>query len=278
VSLPEADLPKVVLPEVRLPGEKTSPDAPTQGALPGADSGDKPAGTQDQPPAEKDDTAKRVDTGTSTGTTATGPQAPAPSPVARPADDPSLLLALGIGGAALLLALAALVIVVLRRRSRPATTSDPLMPKAFLNDIGGATEHKSYELGAKPIIVGRLQGPDTDAASYVVIDESTVGRRHALLEYKDHSFWVSDQNSLNGTFVNNSRIDAPTRLKHGDRIRFHKHEFEFLVLDMFETDRTMMSETVFAKMASEPEDDDATVVRESSTAEPSPEDPTVTRP
>jgi pSer/pThr/pTyr-binding forkhead associated (FHA) protein len=151
------------------------------------------------------------------------------------------------------------------------------MPKAFLNDIGGASAHTSYELGAKPIIVGRLRGADAEAADYVVIDESTVGRRHALLEYKDHSFWVSDQNSLNGTFVNDTRIDAPARLKHGDRIRFHKHEFEFLVLDMFETDRTMMSETVFARLAGEPEDDDATVVRDGLPTSPSPEDPTLTR-
>ena len=90
-----------------------------------------------------------------------------------------------------------------------------------------------------------------------------------MIEYKDHSFWVIDQGSLNGTFVNNKRIEAETRLKHGDRLRFHKHEFEFLVLDMFETDRTMMGETLFADVSSEleVEDDDVTRQRQATGSE-----------
>ena len=277
VTLPDTDLPKVTLPDVRRRGEPAAADSaaphipdsgksistpalPVAPAIPGS-TGKRPAADETVPPV----------------------QAAASAPSERSSPEPpqagyAQFLALALGGAALLLALAA-ILIVLRRRAQPAREADPLMPKAFLNDIGGATTQKSYELGAKPIIVGRLKGPESDAADYVVIDESTVGRRHALLEYKEHSFWVSDQNSLNGTFVNNTRIEAPTRLKHGDRVRFHKHEFEFLALDMFETDRTMMSETVFAKMLGEPEDDDdATVVREGAEAPPSPEDPTVTRP
>jgi Mg-chelatase subunit ChlD len=277
VSLPDTDLPKVSLPEVRLRGE-----AAATGTSPAADpaSGPSVAAPPATPAAGGDTDRAPQDPARSVAAAAPAADTAASAPPAGGAtDDPSLWLSFAVGGTALLLALAALVIVMLRRRGgRPASAADPLMPKAFLNDVGGATAHKSYELGARPIIVGRLRGPDTEAADFVVIDESTVGRRHALLEYKEHSFWVSDQNSLNGTFVNNTRIDAPTRLKHGDRIRFHKHEFEFLVLDMFETDRTMMSETVFARLAGEPEDDDATVVRDSAPAAPSPEDPTVTRP
>lgn len=279
VSLPESDLPKVNLPEIRLPGDKPaadpSPAGSTSPATPGKAASDAP--TTGGPATGSTTGATPGESPALPDTRPALPDARTASSAAKPDDDVSLLLALAAGGAALLLALAALAIVLLRRRVRPVATTDPLMPKAFLNDIGGVTAHKSYEVGAKPIIVGRLRGPDTDAACYVVIDESTVGRRHALLQYKEHSFWVSDQNSLNGTFVNNTRVDAPTRLKHGDRIRFHKHEFEFLVLDMFETDRTMMSETVFAKMASEPGEDDSTVVREGAVANPSPEDPTVTR-
>ena len=211
-----------------------------------------------------------------------------PAPPAPPRDDTPLMLILGIGGAALLLALVALIVVLARRKGGATHGADVLMPKAFLNDLGGITEQKSYELDDKPTIVGRLRGPATDAAHYIVIDETTVGRRHALFEYKEHSFWVTDQNSLNGTFVNNRRIEEATRLKHGDRVRFHKHEFEFLVLDMFETDRTMMSNTLFADLGEhshvpadeEKEEDDATEIKagESVAREPSPSDPTITRP
>ena len=276
VSLPDTDLPKVSLPAIRLRGEEAA-----TGTSPAADpaTGQSVAAPPATPAAGGDTDKAPQDPAASVAAAPpaadTGPSAP---PAGGATDDPSLLLSLAVGGTALLLALAALVIVMLRRRGdRPTSAADPLMPKAFLNDIGGATEHKSYELGTRPIIVGRLRSPDIEAADYVVIDESTVGRRHALIEYKEHSFWVSDQNSLNGTFVNDTRIDAPTRLKHGDRIRFHKHEFEFLVLDMFETDRTMMSETVFGRLAGEPEDEDATVVRDGVPTAPSAEDPTVTR-
>jgi pSer/pThr/pTyr-binding forkhead associated (FHA) protein len=174
----------------------------------------------------------------------------------------------------------------MRRRPATAAPSDALMPKAFLNDVAGCTEKQSYEVGSKPIVVGRIKGSDSEAADFIVIDETTIGRRHALIEYKEHSFWVTDQNSLNGTFVNNTRIESGMRLKHGDRIRFHKHEFEFLVLDMFETDRTMMSETVFADLTpssddDDDDDDDDTVVRADDEnferSDPSVENPTSTR-
>jgi len=277
VSLPETDLPKVTLPEVNIGGETGAATAPAGEKLARADA---PA-----PAQEPQSSAKSPDSTQPRPTK--DPPPPPPPPPAPPADDTPLMLILGIGGAALLLALVALIVALARRKSGSATGTDVLMPKAFLNDLGGVTEQKSYELDEKPTIVGRLRGPTTDAAHYIVIDETTVGRRHALFEYKEHSFWVTDQNSLNGTFVNNRRIEAATRLKHGDRVRFHKHEFEFLVLDMFETDRTMMSNTMFADLGEhsqvshdEDEEDDATVVKagESSSREPSPEDPTITRP
>ena len=62
---------------------------------------------------------------------------------------------------------------------------------------------------------------------------------------------IVDQNSINGTFVNRRRLEGETRLKHGDRVRFHRHEFEFLILEMFETDRTMLSQTVLEQRAAE---------------------------
>jgi Mg-chelatase subunit ChlD len=287
VSLPEDDLPRVTLPPVSLDGESKPLPVPTtqsvaaDGAQP---SGDHTPGT----PAETTQDTPQPEIGAPDRTRA-APPLPPPAPRV---DDSPLMLVLAIGGGALLLALLALIVALARRRSGDApAAADPLMPKAFLNDIGGVTAQKSYELDEKPTIVGRLAGPDSDAAHYIVIDESTIGRRHALLEYKEHSFWAADQNSLNGTFVNNTRIEEPTRLKHGDRVRFHKHEFEFLVLDMFETDRTMMSHTLFTDLPAENalsdrktgrqcgKQDRPTVVRESDAQPPaaSPHDPTVTR-
>ena len=154
----------------------------------------------------------------------------------------AFLLAAGIAGVFLVSRKTFLT----RRRTVEKTMLEDELPKAFLNDLGGITDKPSYELGESLTVVGRIGGSDADRINYVVIPEPTVGRRHALIEFKNHCFWVADQNSLNGTFINDQRIEGDTRLKHGDRIRFYKHEFEFLLLDMFETDRTTMSQTVVA--------------------------------
>ena len=179
-----------------------------------------------------------------------------------------MLIAIGTGVLVLIIAFVLLV----RRKSAKSAPTEEQIPKAFLNDLGGVSQQQSYELNDKLTIIGRIAGTDPDNVNYVVIEEPTIGRRHAMIEFKDHSFWVIDQSSLNGTFVNNKRIDSETRLKHGDRLRFHKHEFEFLLLDMFETDRTMMSSTMFADMSNEIEDQDVTQARPGAAADPDEED------
>ena len=204
--------------------------------------------------AETPEFGETVDAGASQG--------PAP-PVATGLSRQSLLIA-SVGAVVAVMVLGAVLIVMLRRRK--AVEPEKYIPKAFLNDIAGVTEKPSYELDNTLTIVGRMRGPETESATYIVIEETTIGRNHAMIEFKDHSFWVVDQSSLNGTFVNGERIDGERRLKHGDRLRFHKHEFEFVMLEMFESDRTMMSDTKFAEISAELEtEDDVTQPRSGAT-------------
>ncbi len=188
--------------------------------------------------------------------------APAP-PLAAPPSfraPPAALVGAGVAALALL---AAAALTLRRRRLAVAEVAPPVTPKAFLNDIDGITGQSSFELGAKLTVVGRIAGQHPDEINYIVIEEATIGRQHALIEFRDHSFWIVDQNSINGTFVNRRRLEGEARLKHGDRVRFHRHEFEFLVLEMFETDRTMLSQTVLerraAKIVESPERGEASV-------------------
>ena len=171
----------------------------------------------------------------------------------------ALLLPLSalVTAAVVVLFLLATITALMRRKSVDKAAPADRIPKAFLNDLGGSTEKPSYDLCESLTVIGRINGSDSDRIGYVVIPEPTIGRRHALIEFRDHCFWVVDQNSINGTFVNNKRIENEARLKHGDRIRFHNHEFEFLMLDMFETDRTMMSQTMFADLSRAVDDDHA---------------------
>lgn len=116
-------------------------------------------------------------------------------------------------------------------------------PKAVLYDVSDTSNIRRYEIGSRPVVIGRVAGSDT-AMDYVVVDERTVGRWHATIERRGQSFWIRDEGSVNGTFVNNQRVTAEHPLKHGDMLRVHRHEFEFVIPELFDSDRTVVSTDV----------------------------------
>lgn len=193
-------------------------------------------------------------------------------PVARDTGEEDLRnMIMIVAISAVLIALIAILILLMRRRG----SNDQAGPvqEAYVNDINGFTDHATYKLGSKPTMLGRVAGKDTDHLDYIVIPQTTIGRRHALIEYKDFSYWIIDQGSINGTFVNDKPISTETRLKHGDRIRLHKYELEFSIPELAEDGMTVMSSTVLAGSdMSRPAADvseDATVARGSAaTTEP----------
>lgn len=152
-----------------------------------------------------------------------------------------ILVALGV----LIIAVIIMVLMLLRG-SRRKVADDEYAQEAYLNDINSYTSQTSYKLGSTPTMLGRVAGTDTEHLNYIVIPQTTIGRRHALIEYKDFAYWIIDQGSINGTFVNDQMITSETRLKHGDRVRLHKLEFEFLMPEMVDAGMTMVSKTVMA--------------------------------
>jgi predicted component of type VI protein secretion system len=112
-------------------------------------------------------------------------------------------------------------------------------------------------------MLGRVAGKDTDHLDYIVVPETTIGRRHSLIEYKDFAYWIVDQGSINGTFVNDQPVTSETRLKHGDKIRLHRCEFEFAMPDDADAGMTVISNTVIASQPAISKED-ATIARESS--------------
>ena len=64
-----------------------------------------------------------------------------------------------------------------------------------------------------PSLVGR------DPTCEVVVADGSVSRRHARLEMRQGEWWVVDQGSANGTYVNSLKI-AETSLKNGQELRF----------------------------------------------------------
>ncbi|HTT07705.1 MAG TPA: VWA domain-containing protein [Gammaproteobacteria bacterium] len=151
-------------------------------------------------------------------------------------------LLLAIAAAIGVLSLVVIFLVIkMRRRGGQAATPVEYAPQAFLRDLQGNTNAEQHALGLKPVMLGRVAGSDTDHLNYIVVNQTTIGRRHALIEYKDFSYWVVDQGSMNGTYVNDQRVTGEQRLKHGDRIRLHKYDFEFVMPEVADAGKTVFS-------------------------------------
>ena len=59
----------------------------------------------------------------------------------------------------------------------------------------------------------------------LILDDRKVSRRHASLLLLNGTLTVRDHGSLNGTWVNDSRIAGPVSLRSGDRLRIGGSEF-----------------------------------------------------
>lgn len=124
-----------------------------------------------------------------------------------------------------------------------STKEDPAQGsglQAVLYDISNPNDIKRYELSEKATVIGRVAGYDPEV-QYVLAAEPTVGRSHALIERRGHSFWITDQGSINGTFVNGERVAGDHALKHGDIVAVHRHEFEFVLPELFESESTVLA-------------------------------------
>lgn len=147
-------------------------------------------------------------------------------------------------------ALAAIAVVVLmvlawRRRVRMTRAglyrrpSDPPGPRAVLVDLLDPSGPRRYEVAHRPVVIGRKAGTDP-GQDYVIVSDKTVGRWHATILRRGQSFSVRDENSVNGTFVNNERILGEHPLKHSDIVRVHGHTFEFQIPELADSESTMM--------------------------------------
>jgi hypothetical protein len=84
-------------------------------------------------------------------------------------------------------------------------------------------------------VVGREPGVD------VLINDGSVSRRHARLERRGSSWFVIDQGSANGTFLDSQRVSDAV-LRPGQELRFGAVGFRVDLLgDMPATDGTMMA-------------------------------------
>ena len=87
---------------------------------------------------------------------------------------------------------------------------------------GGGRTGEHFIPTADRSTIGR--SPDCD----FFLDDVTVSRKHAVLLREGDEFRIEDRGSLNGTFVNRRRIEAPTRLESGDELQIGKYRMSFV--------------------------------------------------
>jgi hypothetical protein len=86
---------------------------------------------------------------------------------------------------------------------------------------GGGRAGEHFVPQGESTTIGR--SPDCD----IFLDDVTVSRKHAVLAQKDGGFFIEDQGSLNGTFLNRKRIESG-RLENGDELQIGKYKLTFL--------------------------------------------------
>jgi hypothetical protein len=86
---------------------------------------------------------------------------------------------------------------------------------------GGGRAGESFPMTQERMAIGR----SPEAA--VFLDDVTVSRNHALLVSRSDGIYVDDLGSLNGTYVNRSRIESQ-KLEDGDEIQVGKYKLSFL--------------------------------------------------
>ena len=91
---------------------------------------------------------------------------------------------------------------------------------ALVIRAGGGRVGESFPMDRERTTIGRR--PDSD----VFLDDVTVSRDHALLIRRGEQWYLDDCGSLNGTYVNRSRIESH-RLEEGDEVQIGKYKLTF---------------------------------------------------
>jgi hypothetical protein len=92
--------------------------------------------------------------------------------------------------------------------------------KPLLVVRNGPNEGARFTLSATDAVIGRH--PD----SVICLDDVTVSRRHAHLEVSSGQVVIRDLGSLNGTYVNQERIEEAV-LNHGDEVQIGRYRMVF---------------------------------------------------
>ena len=68
------------------------------------------------------------------------------------------------------------------------------------------------------IALGPINSIGRNVNNTIYVEDDFVSTTHAMLTFRGRSWFVEDQGSTNGTYVNGHRIDRPVALSFGDEV------------------------------------------------------------
>jgi diguanylate cyclase (GGDEF)-like protein len=87
--------------------------------------------------------------------------------------------------------------------------------------IYGPELGKRVQLGTAPFEIGRSSKND------LFLDQESISRHHARITFDGQQYWVADNNSTNGTYVNDEAV-REQRLRDGDQVRIGRSILKFM--------------------------------------------------
>jgi pSer/pThr/pTyr-binding forkhead associated (FHA) protein len=94
------------------------------------------------------------------------------------------------------------------------------------NELGVLIVRAGAQAGARFALDEVVTHLGRHPESEISLDDITVSRRHAEIEHTPEGYVVTDAGSLNGTYVNQERIDKML-LRHGDELQIGKFRLVF---------------------------------------------------
>ena len=119
---------------------------------------------------------------------------------------------------------------------------------------------ESIKIGRNKSIIKKLETVNNEdgIVNLFIKDEPAISRTHCEIIKKDSLWYIHDQNSANGTFVNNIEVNTNHILKDRDRVSLGKNFFIFIELQ--DDDNTTL-ENIILEEGTVIEDEDTTVVK-----------------
>ncbi len=86
-----------------------------------------------------------------------------------------------------------------------------------------------YEINAGTTTIGRSDEAD------LVVSDTSISRTHAIIDRRPEGFFLSDNGSTNGSYINKEPVETPAPLKEGDKVGIGDVVFKFTYQDEDDT-------------------------------------------